>query len=160
HAEAEDGKNMRDIDRALTIKGQKAARLMGEKHVSPPIVDSIYVSPARRTQETARILCVAFGFKTESLQLQPLIYSGSLQQQLALLQKVDETVKRLLWIGHNPNITELANQLSKKPIVSHMATAGIVELNFNVDSWLELDWNIADFLLYDAPECHVQNTNT
>lgn len=109
HAEAEDGPD--DMERALTAKGQRQARVMGDwiraRMKATPVV---LVSPARRAQETAAALDLPF--RTEKA-LQP---SSTWSEIVALYdqvisQHVTISDGALLLVAHQPALGQVAAAL-------------------------------------------------
>ena len=57
--------------------------------------------------------------------------------------------ERILVVGHNPQLTEVVNMLTKEH-VSKIPTVGVVAINFNIDEWNELEEakGEIDFFIY------------
>jgi len=103
HAEAEDG--FPDAERALTPKGQRQASLMAQFLSSRlPANTHILVSPALRTQQTARAL-------THHFITEPAINTGA--NATAVLEKIiwPNCSNAVLLVGHQPWLGEIAAQL-------------------------------------------------
>src|SRR6476469_793942 len=97
HAEAvEDAPDGNDMARVLTPRGEKqAARMAAWLDRQLPDSARIFVSPARRTEQTARALDRKFRF---SPALSP---SGSSEQLLELVQW-PQSKGSVLVVGHQP----------------------------------------------------------
>ncbi len=103
HAEAEDG--MPDSARELTAKGEKQASRMAEfLRGRIPAETRILVSPARRTQQTARAL--ARHFETG-----PGIAPGASPASLLKASGWPDAGGCVLIVGHQPTLGEVAAQL-------------------------------------------------
>lgn len=100
HAEADDG--IPDSSRALTAKGEKqAAKMAGFLHSRLPQDTRILVSPAVRTQQTARAL--SKNFITE-----PSIAPGASPQAILKAADWPRSEGCVLIVGHQPALGEAA----------------------------------------------------
>jgi phosphohistidine phosphatase len=100
-----------DRDRPLNKRGRRSAAAMREAMRDLGLApDVVLVSPARRTQETLA--------KLEPWDDTPLVepmealYLASANELLGVLHDVNETVRSVLLIGHNPGMHELAVMLA------------------------------------------------
>ncbi len=102
-----------DIDRPLSQRGEKAARLIGRhmaKHELRP--DLVLCSPARRTRDTLGLVASEFAIAPESV-VEPRIYLADPEALLALVRAAPEGVDRLMLVGHDPGLPSLALALIK-----------------------------------------------
>ena len=155
HAEAAQPFGVSDFDRALSSYGAEKAPILGRRLEQQGFMpDVVYVSPAARTQETAKILCYEIGFPVEDLSLQDSIYRASLKQLMLLLQDVEEDCEHLMLVGHNPALSDLAQSLCgrKAGVPSHMSTCSMVRMALPIDYWALIEEGCADFIEYDTPE--------
>jgi len=101
-----------DFDRPLTPRGRKSARKMGQYLLqSQAKPDLMLVSPARRTEETARFVIKALSFPKEQVRLREELYEADLQDLLALLAECAQTPRCVMLLGHNPGLQELLQHL-------------------------------------------------
>lgn len=108
-----DNPSVADRDRALSPRGQRAARAMRQAMQQLGLApDLVLVSPARRTQETLE----ALEPWDEAPLIEPvdLLYLATATQLLETLHGVPETVRSVMIIGHNPGMHELALALDAK----------------------------------------------
>ncbi len=102
-----DDPSIPDHERPLSKRGEKAAaairHLMRSKGLVP---DLVLVSNARRTLDTLKFLRP--WEKAPMVDATEALYLASAAQMLKLLRKVDASVHRILLIGHNPGLQELA----------------------------------------------------
>ena len=130
HAQADDAPTgQRDWDRPLTRRGQADA-----DQLSNP--DSILSSPAVRTRQTADFF--AKQFPKVSLKMDEDLYLASPKQMLSVILAQDNATRHLVLVGHNPGISELADELSQERRIEGMPTASVVTMEFDIDSWQEL----------------------
>ncbi len=100
HAEAEDGEP--DIDRALTAKGQKQARKMGEWLTSQlPDSCKILVSPARRALETVEPMGRKFKVLAE-------LAPGAAVNDILRAANWPGAKDSVLVVGHQPALGQVA----------------------------------------------------
>jgi len=107
HAHAEEaapGQN--DLDRPLSAEGlaeaEAAGRWLRDKGLVP---DCVLCSPSRRTRETLEAVLAAIGYVDQ--RLDDGIYEAS-PGALAALADQHRDVERLMLVGHNPGLEQLA----------------------------------------------------
>ncbi len=101
---------MSDRDRPLTERGRRAAAAMRQAMLGLGLApDLVLVSAARRTLQTLEAL---EPWEDTPLQEQlETLYLASAAQMIGILNEVQETVRSVLLIGHNPGMHELAQTL-------------------------------------------------
>jgi phosphohistidine phosphatase len=122
-----------DRDRPLDPFGEQHARRIGHwlasQNVRPELV---LVSPARRTQSTARWVLDQHegevGFITD-----PRIYASSPALLRKIIAEVDPVIHALMIVGHNPEISRFAHNISED--IGEMPTGGMVMAEFSAPSW-------------------------
>jgi phosphohistidine phosphatase len=108
-----------DRDRPLNKRGRRAAAAMRQAMQGLGLVpDLVLVSPARRAQET--LASLEPWDETPLIEPVESLYLATAPQLLSVLQDVNETVRGVLLIGHNPGLHELAVLLAG----TQLATAG------------------------------------
>jgi len=103
---------MRDYERILSPQGTEEAlavgKFMQERDMYP---DFVLGSSAVRTIQTARLVFGALfskaGIKISS-HFDRRIYQASDERILSEIQKMDASIERLLVVGHNPGVADLA----------------------------------------------------
>ncbi|MGZ8254569.1 MAG: phosphohistidine phosphatase SixA [Burkholderiaceae bacterium] len=107
HADAEPG--VPDLHRALTHKGEKQARRVARwLHERLPPDAVIYVSPARRAQQTASALAQLA--PREFVTLEALSPSMPLSTALGGLRATDSS-RTVVLVGHQPTLGDMAAHL-------------------------------------------------
>ncbi|MDZ7333514.1 MAG: histidine phosphatase family protein [candidate division KSB1 bacterium] len=140
HAHAElANHDISDLERPLSDKGERDARFLSEllRDQYPDRLDLILTSPARRAGQTAQIIAQEIGVDEQKIQFRDSIYCGSMEGLFNLICYADDSISSVMLIGHNPQITFLANQLSPCSIET-IPPAGAVILDFDIDSWSRL----------------------
>jgi phosphohistidine phosphatase len=126
HADAEFSEP--DIDRRLTPKGEKQARRMAEwlqSHL--PESARILVSPARRTQQTARYLAELSGRKLKTV------------DALAPDASVDDVLTAVDWPDSRTAVVVVGHQPTLGDVVAHLLQSGTNDWSFKKGAvwWLQ-----------------------
>lgn len=107
HADAEPG--VPDLHRALTGKGEKQARRVARwLHERLPSNALVYVSPARRAQQTASALAQLA--PREFVTLDAISPSAPLSAALGAIRATNRS-RTIVLVGHQPTLGELAAHL-------------------------------------------------
>jgi phosphohistidine phosphatase len=140
HAKAEDAvSGQDDWNRALATKGQRDARKMGERlKARKRVPDLILTSPALRAITTAKIVARAMGITESGIREDDRLYLASPKKIIEVAHEFGARSKHLMIFGHNPGITDCADQLSGEREIDAMPTCAIFTACFDVDNWSEL----------------------
>lgn len=148
--------SLADHERPLNKRGLGDAPVMGQRLAGKKVrIDSIWSSPARRALETARILAKALNYPRKEIILRDRLYAGTIESFLLELRSCPDEVKRLLVVGHNPVISEAADLLighSRDTDIEMMPTCGIVAIEFEFSSWLQLKEKEGRVLFFEYPK--------
>ncbi len=134
-----------DIDRPLAPRGRDAAPCMGRYLSAEGLIpDLVLCSTARRAQETWDLVAPELGQEVP-VRISKGLYAVSSAALLAALRRVPDDCDRLLLIGHNPEIEDLAHRLAgtgKAKALANLAekypTAALAEIRFARDSWAKI----------------------
>ncbi len=142
-----------DFDRPLNPRGKRDAPMMGQRlkqrGVRPDLVIS---SPAKRARKIARAVAKAVGYPASAVAYDPKVYEALIDSLVALLRAVDDGVAVLMLVGHNPELTDLANRLTPHPI-DNVVTSGVVAIDFLTERWAEVgEPGRGQFRWYDYPK--------
>lgn len=131
--------NLSDHERVLNHRGRRAAPAIGnwvrEQGLTP---DQILSSDAARTVET---------WKRTGLDGTPEFNRALyLAEAAAMLFSLgDATGERVMMIGHNPGIGEMAERLAQTPPENprffQYPTAALTVFDFPIERWSDIDWN-------------------
>lgn len=139
-----------DRDRDLNARGRAASEKMGAwcaaNGVNP---DTVLCSTATRTRETlARLLPHLKA--AARIEFEDGLYLASAAEIMARLRKLDDGVKAVMVIGHNPGLQELGLLLAEDGAPGTLAklnvkfpTAGLAELSVEIKRWRDLDADAA-----------------
>ena len=151
HAKAERaGPHLPDHDRPLDDKGRGEAREMGRRLKQRGIVpDRIITSTALRAVTTARLIAGELGVAAEVLVEDRRLYASAPAKLLLVLQELDEGPACVALVGHNPEMTELAQHLAAR--APDMATGAVAQMDFELASWVGIDTVEPTRTLFQAP---------
>ncbi|MFN3233253.1 MAG: SixA phosphatase family protein [Alphaproteobacteria bacterium] len=134
-----------DIDRPLNHRGERAARLMGtylQQQGREP--ELILCSTARRTRETVAGLLEQFATAPE-IRFDEKLYLAAPHEILELISDVPDSVRRLMVVGHNPGMHELALQLVAEDKTGALGalrekfpTAALAHFKLEIDHWPDI----------------------
>lgn len=134
----------RDFDRPLNARGRRAARVMGA-HMSAQGLsfDRVLASPALRVKATLDEVEAGYGGRLPR-DYDERIYLATAWTLLDVVQETADTVERLLLVGHNPGLEELALQLAEDAqslmrleVEIKYPTATLAEIALDADRWAD-----------------------
>ena len=168
HAKTEhDAPSGHDQDRRLDERGRLDAAALGTwiaRH--PPLPDAVLVSTAVRARQTWEIARDAIKDAMREqvppprVELLDELYGAEPTQLLRLIRLAEVTNPvRLMLIGHNPGMHELAlmlagsgNAAAKKSLEDNLPTAGLAILDFAVDDWSEVAFRRGELVRFTSPK--------
>ncbi|MDI9355849.1 MAG: histidine phosphatase family protein [Chitinophagaceae bacterium] len=149
HAEANENvfKGMSDFERMLTNTGIAQASHLGnflnQNFVN---VDLIITSDAERTFTTSKIIAEQIKYPLEDIISSHNMYKSSVRLYLEILHELSDVNECILLVGHNPEITYIAEFLTGAEI-NIMELASFVEIHFDTN-WKEVSKNSGVFKQY------------
>lgn len=140
HAKTEQQNYDRDYTRDLLPVGIEDAKNividLKEWNISP---DAIISSPANRAIQTARIFAEGLGFPVEKIiEEKNLYFEMTTGEFVDMVNSTADEVNTLFVIGHNPFMHFVAQRMSAD-YDGHMPTSSTVVLDFDVDSWKDVE---------------------
>jgi len=143
-----------DRERPLTGRGRKAAakvaRYLADQHVEP---DLVLCSPALRTRQTLELLRPALPEGAE-VAVEDGLYGAPADDLLRRLHDLPEGAGRVLVIGHNPGLQELAARLAppgQRDRLDHFPTAALAVFALQHGGWTDLDERPAELVALVVP---------
>ncbi|RYF55540.1 MAG: phosphohistidine phosphatase [Cytophagaceae bacterium] len=139
HAKAEDRAIfMPDHDRQLTPDGIIAAARMGRYlHGKAILPDVIISSTAPRAKDTATVIAEQIGYDPAAIRLDDALFDGGPKAYLAALNALPTSVQSAMIVGHNPDVSYLAEYLTHQSIGS-MSKGAVVTIVFDDVNWPEM----------------------
>ena len=124
-----------DHERPLNSRGRHDAPMMArrlrERGLQP---DLIVASTACRAMQTAALFAEALDYDEGRIEAQSLLYAASPAAWLDCVAALSDAVGTVIVIGHNPEVTELANALT--PVnVDDLPTCAVLELTYEAKDW-------------------------
>ena len=164
HAKTEtDAPSGRDQDRRLDQRGHRdAAEIGGWLASHPPFPDSVQVSPAIRAKQTWELAWEAMKAHVPPPQVDfvPELYGADPAQLLESIRAASVTdPRRLMIVGHNPGMHELALMLTgsgdtagRDALADNMPTSGLAVFDFATDDWNEVAFRRGKLVLFVSPK--------
>ncbi len=164
HAKTEnDAPSGRDQDRRLDDRGRHDAAEIGSwigRH--PPFPDLVLVSPAIRAHQTWDIAWEAMKSLSPEPQVEllPELYGADPAQLLQTIRTASTSdPQRLMLVGHNPGMHELALALAgsgdaagRNALADNLPTSGFVLFDFPIDDWADVAFRRGKLVLFVSPK--------
>lgn len=142
-----------DFERPLTERGKTDAVLMGEVLRQQGMIPELIISSsAKRALKTAKRAGSALKYKQDIESLMELYLSGS-QAYIEVLKRLDNGVKSVMLVGHNPDMEELVEILSYDVVT--MPTAAVVRIDVEMNNWTDAGSVKGKLLLKATPRAFV-----
>jgi phosphohistidine phosphatase len=164
HAKTEhDTPSGRDQDRRLDKRGRHdAAEIGGWIGRHPPFPDFVLVSPAIRAHQTWEIAWEAMKDMVPEppVEFVPDLYGADPSQLLQTIREASAAdPKRLLLVGHNPGMHELALALAgsgdaagRRALGDNLPTSGFAVFDFAIDDWADVALRRGRLVLFVSPK--------
>lgn len=134
-----DEPGLSDRERGLNKRGRRDAARMGAALAERMAPLPVAVSPAVRAQLTLEGLCASWeDLGTLRHRTDEALYTFAAVDLHAWLRARDDAAQALFIIGHNPALTDLANDLCPGEGIANLPTAGYLELSLDIDRWREM----------------------
>jgi phosphohistidine phosphatase len=102
------------------------------------IPEVILTSHATRAKETAQLFAEQLKLDNSEIKIDEDLYEASVRTLLNIITKLNNSLKSVMIIGHNPAITHLCEHLSKD-IIGFLPPSSMVHLTFDSPEWAQLD---------------------
>ncbi len=135
HAKSSWKHNLPDHQRPLKGRGHSDAKLVSDEVsslVKPP--QFIVTSDAKRALTTAEYFKDAFKISEEEFILEHDLYDFSGQNVMRIIKNMDNSLDRVMIVGHNHAFTSVVNMLGNE-YIDNVPTSGFVMIEFEADSW-------------------------
>ncbi len=141
-----------DIDRPLNKRGLDNAPMMARHFrklkVKPQLIIS---SPSKRTMTTAMMIAERIGYEEKNIKIDMELYGANVAQISQLIYHLDENLKKVMLVGHNPAFTLIVDYYTGQPL-DNMPTCGLVQINFDVNTWHEVVPKSGKLTLFEYPK--------
>ena len=130
---------IKDFDRPLNDRGNADAPMMAkELHRLGLKPDLIISSPANRALTTAVSFARQFGYPQGNIKQETIIYNGSYQNYVGVINLISNDIECVFLFGHNPEISVTASYLLNN-FYEQVPTAACICIDFDVDDWNEIE---------------------
>jgi phosphohistidine phosphatase len=164
HAKTEnDAPSGHDQDRRLDDRGRiDAAEIGGWIARHPPFPDAVLVSPAVRAHQTWELAWEAMKDRVPKprVELLPELYGADAAQLLQAVRMASVAdPHRLMLVGHNPGMHELALALAgsgdpagRRALADNLPTSGLAIFDFATDDWNDVAFRRGALILFVSPK--------
>jgi len=147
-----------DHDRDLAPRGRQAAERMAAYCRAEGIAPALVLcSTARRTRETlARLVPHLSG--AARIEFEEGLYLAAAEELLRRLRRVEDSLRSVMLIGHNPGMHELVLQLvgggdaaALQRLRGKFPTGALAEIAFAAERWRDIDTDRGRLLRFVVP---------
>jgi len=148
HAKSSWKHNVDDHKRSLKGRGKRDAMLVSnhiKDKTKPP--QKIFSSDANRAKLTARFFKDAWNISDEDFITNHDLYDFSGQQVMEVIKNIDNSLDRVMIVGHNHAFTSIVNMLGDN-YIDNLPTCGFVEIQFSVDDWKSANYGMTQQIIF------------
>jgi phosphohistidine phosphatase len=154
-----DDPSLADFDRPLSSRGRKAAPVVGAYLARRGMLPGLVLtSSARRAVETLDLVSAGWTAKPTVRKLKSL-YLAMPREMLRRVQAIGREPDRVMLVGHNPGIADLASWLcsqgkaeQRAKLARKLPTGAIAVLEFDVEDWSEVDAETGKLIDFATPK--------
>ena len=123
-----------DYDRVLSEKGKTFVAAQAVKiNANNWPIDYIICSAAKRTRQTGVILVDGMSMSKDLIHFESKIYEAPMEQLLEVFEQLPDDKSTVLWVGHNPGISQLSYYLSGSPFSFSPGNVCVIDLD--ITNW-------------------------
>lgn len=146
-----DDPDLGDLERPLNKRGKRDATTMGRRLRELSLMpDRILASPAKRAVKTAKLIAEELDYPKKRIEIREAAYMQGAAALAGLVAGLDDDWERVFLVGHNPDLTELANRLAGAGI-DNVPTCGIVSIEFTQADWRDCAAQGGRLALFERP---------
>lgn len=147
-----DNPRLDDFERPLSKRGHHDAPLMGNLLEKLNVLPDLLISsPAIRAAMTARIIAESINYPFDNIQYDENIYEAGEEQILEIIYGIDDSINKLMLVGHNPSFTYLSHFLAKHSI-NNIPTCGFFAAGLNISTWTKIKKNCGKMVMFEYPK--------
>ncbi len=141
-----------DFERPLNDRGKEEAPAMGEQLKKLNLIpDLIVASSAKRTRQTAKKIAKEVGYDADNIKWEEKLYHCIPSVFEEVIHDLNDSVKTVFIVAHNPGITEYVNQLSPQFRIDNMPTCAVVAAKTDEAHWNNFSTAKREVILFDYP---------
>lgn len=134
-----DDLSLTDKRRPLNVRGKRDAPLMAKLLQGLyPNIDGCLVSSSERTRQTIKYFKEVYNWPKKKILYFDQLYHGYPADYQNVLFECPDTWDTVIMVGHNPGITDVANDCIHDGYIDNVPTTGIFVLQTDADSWSEV----------------------
>ena len=127
----------RDYDRTLTVQGQAAAKVLGQKLKQQNYnFQLILSSNSTRTRQTVARINEILQLPTEKILFKPELYEALMVHWLDHINELPDGINQVLLVGHNPWLSMLASRF--KGSIHELSPCELISFEFQSKKWREI----------------------
>jgi len=155
HAKSDwDDPSLSDFDRPLNSRGKRDAPVMANRLRDKKIkIDAFISSPAKRAKKTATIFAKEYKAKEKNLFFIDKLYAAETDVFYEVVKNADDAFDSIAIFGHNPGLTDFANQLSDVRI-DNIPTCAVFALKIETKHWSDFKEAKKEFWFFDQPKAN------
>lgn len=138
HAKSSWKHDVDDHKRPLKTRGENDGILVSRKaksEIVPP--QKIITSDATRAHSTAEFFKEALSISDDNFESNHDLYDFRGQNVMRVIKSLDDSLDKVMIVGHNHAFTSLANMMGNK-YIENIPTCGFVMLEFDENSWKDI----------------------
>lgn len=140
-----------DHDRPLNERGLRDVAMMGKRLARRDAKpDALLSSTALRALTTAEHLAKALDIRLKDIVVIDRLYAAPASELLGVIGALDDKLKRVMLVAHNPGLTELAHHFAAE--ITHMPTCAVAEFSFAATPWADLGAARPAQVAFDYPK--------
>lgn len=113
HAKAEPGGREADASRSLALAGRRQCVRVGAALVERDLIpDLVLCSAAVRTRQTWDLVRAGLGGAEPLVEISDGLYAAGMSEMLARVHEIDDAVRTVLVVGHEPTVSAVAARLA------------------------------------------------
>jgi phosphohistidine phosphatase len=125
---------------------------MGKEMVKHNVVPQrIISSSAVRARTTAEIFASELSYDLAEIVVTDEIYGVGTTELLEMIQGFDDELDKVMLVGHNPTVTDLANGLAQCNI-HNVPTCGVLVIGFQVEQWSDIEDGKGNLFAFAYPK--------
>jgi len=141
----------KDFARVLNERGRAEAVSIAQQLKQQRFnFDQMYCSPAQRALTTAQIIHDTLKPNTRPLLADQALYNFELEPLYRFIEMIDDDIQHAVIVAHNPGLSYLVNTLLREPVYC-MSTCTAVQIQLNIDQWVDIKNHCGQLLTIDNP---------
>jgi phosphohistidine phosphatase len=138
HAKSSWKHDVKDHQRPLKTRGENDGKRVSEYIATKvPAPQRVISSDAVRALTTANYFKKSFAISDSDFTTNDDLYDFSGQNVMKIIKNLDNSLDRVMIVGHNHAFTSVANMLGNK-YIENVPTCGFVMLQFETDNWSKI----------------------